>query len=95
MFEEFEDWPVVFSPAPRRVVDPPVPVMVDVLLAIGQSDERPANELPLRVRAEALNVDCRVPVCSRRGRGPWAGVGFAHLSFSIHWKTVSVRCVFP
>lgn len=73
----------MFSPAPRRVVDPPVPVVVDVLLAIGQSGERPANELPLRVRAEGLNVDCRVPGLLSAWARTVGGGWLAYLTFSI------------
>ncbi|MET8871536.1 hypothetical protein [Nocardia sp. NPDC004604] len=55
----FEEWPVEFTPEPRRIVDPPLPVAVDVAAAIGQPGDRPANELPLRVRAEGLSLDVR------------------------------------
>jgi len=50
----FEEWLVTFQPAPRRLVDPPVPVTVNVAAAISQPGGRPANDLPLRVRAGGL-----------------------------------------
>ena len=89
----FEDWPVTFNPAPRRIVEPPLPVTVDVAAAIRQPGNRPMNELPLRVRAEGLALDVRVPgqllAWARTTGGSWicllhfaipAGNGCGHLT---------------
>ncbi|NLU64959.1 hypothetical protein HCA61_22230 [Rhodococcus sp. HNM0563] len=57
----FDNWAAGFDPPPYRVVDPPTPVIVHIATAIGSVDGRPANELPLRVRAEGLALDLQVP----------------------------------
>lgn len=57
----FDNWPAGFDPPPYRVVDPPMPVIVHIASAIGSTDGRPANDLPLRVRAEGLALDLQVP----------------------------------
>lgn len=31
MTELYENWPTAFEPPTRRIVDPPMPVLVDVL----------------------------------------------------------------
>jgi hypothetical protein len=71
----FDTWRAEFTPSPHRVVDPPVPVIVNVALAIGEVAGRPANSLPLRVRAEGLSVDVEVPGqvhgWARTSRGTW------------------------
>lgn len=52
----FEDWPVKFTPAPRRVYDPPVPVVIDLGRAFARTP-RPAHRgLALRVKAEGLHL---------------------------------------
>lgn len=79
----FESWPVEFDPPPYRVVDPPMPVIVHIATAIGQAGERPANTIPLRVRAEGLVLDVKVPgrlsAWSRSVGGGW----LARVAFSI------------
>lgn len=57
----FDEWPVGFDPPPYRTVSPPTPVIVHVATALGHVVGRPANTLPLRVRAECLAVDVQVP----------------------------------
>ena len=57
----FDHWLSGLGPAPYRVVDPPTPVIVHIASAIGSTDGRRANELPLRVRAEGLALDLQVP----------------------------------
>ena len=36
----FEDWPVTMHPSPRRVVDPPLPVIVDLSCLITNPDDQ-------------------------------------------------------
>jgi hypothetical protein len=71
----FEQWEPVYDPKPWRVVDPPQRVMVDVSAAIAHDGGRSANDLPLRVRAEGLDLDVRVRgllrAWGRTSRGEW------------------------
>ena len=57
----FENWPADFDPPPYRVADPSIPVIVHIASALGSTNGRRANDLPLRVRAEGLARDLQVP----------------------------------
>ncbi len=50
----------MFEPRPWRVVDPPQRVLIRVSDAISHAGGRAANDLPLRVRAEGLDLDVQV-----------------------------------
>lgn len=72
----FEDWPDEQPPPPRRVIDPPAPVLVDLGLAIlGDRNGFGMNGVPLRVRAGGLVVSGRVPglvrAWARTNSGGW------------------------
>ncbi|OZD70586.1 hypothetical protein CH263_06430 [Rhodococcus sp. 06-1059B-a] len=71
----FAGWPVAFQPPTRRVVDPPVPVLVDVSRAFGHQFSADASALPLKVRAEGLATDLKVQgvlhAWARTSKGEW------------------------
>ncbi|WP_072814605.1 hypothetical protein [Rhodococcus zopfii] len=79
----FEDWRAEFEPLPYRIVDPPTPVLVHIASAFGAIGGRPANTLPLRVRAEGLALDVQVmgtlSAWARVNTGSW----ICRVSFSI------------
>lgn len=51
----FDAWPTHFEPPTRHIVSPPLPVLVNIALAIGRSGGAPfRNTTPLKVRAEGL-----------------------------------------
>ncbi len=52
----FEDWPIKFTPAPRRVYDPPVPVVIDLGRAFARTPRPARRGLALRVKAEGLHL---------------------------------------
>ncbi|WP_051183012.1 hypothetical protein [Nocardia vinacea] len=91
----FEDWPEE-QPSPRRVVDPPKPVTVDLGLAIpGDGNGFGVNGVPLRVRAGGLVVSGRVPgllrAWARTNSGGWLGLVDFTLSTSNGRGHVRVR----
>ena len=58
----FEDWPVTMHPSPRRVVDPPRPVTVDLSLLIANPDDKFRRDaVPMHVKMEGLTFHGRVP----------------------------------
>lgn len=71
----FEGWNSVLEPRPWRVVDPPQRVLIRVSEAIAHGGGRAANDLPLRVRAEGLDLDVQVigllSGWARTSRGGW------------------------
>ena len=71
----FERWKAVYDPKPWREVRPPRPVTIDVSAAMAHHGGRAANDLPLRVRAEGLDLDVQVPgllhAWARTSRGEW------------------------
>ncbi|MCX5046269.1 hypothetical protein OG921_24155 [Aldersonia sp. NBC_00410] len=73
----FQSWPISFEPAVRREVSPPVAVIVDLSIGIARGQVSFANEVPLRVRAEGLQLDIKTPgrLCAwaRTSRGDWLG----------------------
>jgi hypothetical protein len=73
----FENWQAVHDPKPWRTVEPPRPVTVDLATAIAHGGGRLAHDLPLRVRADGLNLDVQVPgvlhAWARTSRGAWLG----------------------
>ena len=75
MFDEFSRWQPAYHPKPWRKVSPPQPVTVDLACAIAHDGGRLAHDLPLRVRAEGLNLDVHVPgvlhAWARTSRGSW------------------------
>ncbi|MGV9408614.1 hypothetical protein ACWDOP_01765 [Nocardia sp. NPDC003693] len=90
----FENWPEPsVGPSPRRVVQPPVPVTVDLGLAIFTDGTHfGANELPLWVRSGGLLVTGRSPglllAWARTSSGDWLALveltlltanGFGHV----------------
>lgn len=58
----YENWPVTFEPPARRIVDPPMPVLVNVAMTIagGSGAGSFRNDTPLKVRAEGLAIDLKV-----------------------------------
>ena len=72
----FEDWPVTTQPSPRRVVDPPLPVIVDLSRIIDNPDDQfPRDAVPMHVKAEGLEFLAQVPgllhAWARSTRGGW------------------------
>lgn len=58
----FEDWPVAMPPSPRRVVDPPRPITVDLsLLIVNPDDKFRRDTVPMHVKMEGLAFLDRVP----------------------------------
>ncbi|KAF0963467.1 hypothetical protein [Rhodococcus sp. T7] len=68
-FDEFSRWQPTYHPKPWRKVSPPQPVTVDLACAIAHDGGRLAHDLPLRVRAEGLNLDIHVPPVAPGHRG--------------------------
>lgn len=55
MVQMFEDWPVTMHPSPRRVVDPPLPVIVDLSCLITNPDDRFRRDaVPMHAKMEGL-----------------------------------------
>ncbi len=50
-----------YSPAPRRLCDPPIPVTVDLGRAFARTPRSARLGLALRVKAEALHLSDSVP----------------------------------
>lgn len=58
----FDNWPVDFSPAPWRVVDPPRRVLVAANVAIPTKPKYfGVDKLPMRVRLGGLRLGDRIP----------------------------------
>ena len=59
----FERWPNVFSPPTRRILDPPMSVMIDLARLIDNTSDSPfrAEAVPIRVKSEGLDLNGRVP----------------------------------
>lgn len=72
----FEDWPVKFTPAPRRVCDPPIPVTVDLGRAFARTPRSARLGLALRVKAEALRLTESTPAILHA----WVRTTSLHLS---------------
>lgn len=100
----FDHWSVRFDPPPYRVVDPPTPVIVHIATAIGSTDGRPADDLPLRVRGEGLILDVQVPgklwAWARTTTGGWlckitfaipTGNGHGYLEVDLWCPAAAVR----
>lgn len=57
----FEEWPVEMTPPTRRVVEPPIPVLVDLTRILKNPDDRfGRNEVSMRVKAEGLDFCLQV-----------------------------------
>ncbi len=51
----FDAWPTHFEPPTRRIVDPPMPVLVNIAVAIGRSaGAKFRDTTPLKVGTEGL-----------------------------------------
>ncbi|MQY28757.1 hypothetical protein [Nocardia aurantia] len=76
----FETWPEIFSPSMRRVVDPPVPVLVELGVAIARTPggRFGRDTLPMRVKAGGLDLSRTVPgrllAWARCSDGSWLGL---------------------
>lgn len=76
----FEDWPIAFTPPTRRVVEPPMPVTIDLACLIDDGAGAPfrADSVPMRVKSEGLDLHGRVPgqihAWARTTRGTWIGL---------------------
>jgi hypothetical protein len=58
----FADWPVTMHPPPRRVVDPPQQVLVDLSRILANPDDAfRRDEVAMRVKAEGLDFRVQVP----------------------------------
>lgn len=76
MSELYENWPTTFEPSVRRIVDPPVPVLVNVSLTVaGAAGGSFRDGTPLKVRAEGLAMDIKVQgtlhAWAKTARGQW------------------------
>lgn len=76
MTELYENWPTAFEPPTRRIVDPPMPVLVDVSLTVaGAAGGSFRDGTPLKVRAEGLAMDIKVQgtlhAWAKTSRGQW------------------------
>lgn len=72
----FEDWPVTMPPAPRRVVTPPRPILVDLSRLIANPDDRFRRDaVAMRIKAEGLCFNAQVPgllhAWAQSTRGGW------------------------
>ena len=80
----FEDWPINFLPPARIEVSPPMPVVIDLAVAIARSPVKISIAVPLRVRAEGLDLDQKVPgmlyAWARVSQGDW----LCDLAFRVH-----------
>lgn len=55
MTDLYENWPTTFEPPTRRIVDPPMPVLVSVALTVaGAAGGSFRDGTKLKVRAEGL-----------------------------------------
>lgn len=63
MIHMFEDWPIAFTPPTRKVVEPPMPVTIDLACLIEDSAASPfrADAVPMRVKSEGLDLNRHVP----------------------------------
>ncbi|MGW4125784.1 hypothetical protein [Nocardia sp. NPDC004711] len=78
----FEYWSEEFTAAQRRVVDPPVPVLVDLSVAIPTSGPFRRDAVSMRIKSGALDLTATVPgllyAWAQCTDGTWIGlVGFA------------------
>ncbi|MGV9668405.1 hypothetical protein [Nocardia niigatensis] len=78
----FEYWSEEFTAAQRRVVDPPMPVLVDLSVAIPTHGPFRKDAVSLRIKTGALDLDATVPgllyAWAQCTDGTWIGlVGFA------------------
>lgn len=76
MVRMFEDWPVTMQPSPRRLVDPPQAVIVDLSLLINNPDDRfRRDSVPMHIKMEGLEFLAQVPgllhAWARSTRGGW------------------------
>ena len=61
MTDLYENWPTTFEPPTRRIVDPPMPVLVSVALTVaGAAGGSFRDGTKLKVRAEGLAMDIKV-----------------------------------
>jgi hypothetical protein len=72
----FEDWPVTMQPSPRRVIDPPRPVVVDLSRLIDNPDDQFRRDaVSMRLKAEGLEFAGQAPghlhAWARSTRGGW------------------------
>lgn len=74
----FEEWPSSFERRLRHELDPPVPVVVDLAVAIPTPGGRFRDSLPLAVTQGGLQVSDRVPgmllAWARTTTGAWIGL---------------------
>ncbi|MFI1919370.1 hypothetical protein [Nocardia sp. NPDC020380] len=78
----FEYWSDDFSAAQRRVVDPPVPVLVDLGAAVPTNGPFRKDSVSLRIKSAALDLSATVPgllyAWAQCTDGTWLGlVGYA------------------
>lgn len=78
MSELYENWPTTFEPSVRRIVDPPIPVLVNVSLTVaGAAGSSFRDGTPLKVHAEGLAMDIKVQGTLHAWAKPHAVNGFA------------------
>ncbi|WP_280316607.1 hypothetical protein [Nocardia wallacei] len=89
----FETWPDEFTPSLRRVVDPPMPVLVDLSKAIPTVAPNGfgRDRVPMRVKVGGLNLTATVPGrlhgWARCTDGSWVGlVEFVALTGNEHGR---------
>ncbi|MCX4097912.1 hypothetical protein, partial [Nocardia sp. alder85J] len=76
----FEDWPDAFQPSPRRVIDPPRPVMVHLPTLLPANAPRGfgQDKILMRVKAGGLDLTCTVPGLLHAwvlgNEGTWYGI---------------------
>lgn len=75
MTELYENWPTTFEPPTRRLVDPPLPVLVSVSMTIAGAGGTFGDGTALKVRAEGLAMDVKVQgtlhAWAKTTRGQW------------------------
>jgi hypothetical protein len=80
----FDEWPEEFSPSLRRVVEPPLPVVVDLGQAI--STQRATfgakKSVPLRVSSGGLRLAGNVPGLLHAWARAWNGVWLGLVEFT-------------
>ncbi|MEU4841705.1 hypothetical protein [Nocardia testacea] len=79
----FENWADDFSAPLRRVVDPPMPVLVELSAAIPSASAfSPRNEISMRAKSAGLDTTSTAPgllyAWARCTNGSW--LGFVHFA---------------
>ncbi|MFG1796671.1 hypothetical protein [Nocardia sp. NPDC049149] len=81
----FDRWPDEFSPSLRRVLDPPMPVVVDLGQAIPTHRAKfGTGGVPLRVSSGGLRLTGTVPGVLYAWARAWDGVWLGLCEFTVH-----------